>query len=323
MNRPARPSSPGTWTLTGCSIRTLLLPVQNRPDPPLSKGRLQYWPLCVSNDQRIYVWPGHFGFMVERLPDAHAATAPLHYAPPETRSKVFAPPLVVHGWSASGKKSLAVLSTITHWRTLSQVLFGGPDASPFFYGKTELHLSKGLRMRLQTPWSEGVSYSRILAALDGFGQYRRSDDPHAHLLTASVSQLLVHFTRANAVQVQLPAQDVLVSIAQALRSEYLQAPLAVATRYFYATGLGGKLASVKRPDVIITNAGSRCYGATWADTDKIINSAMWIQDRGMNKLAATMQRLLTDPRVITIWTRLLSSENIEHDWESHANEQHL
>ena len=85
----------------------------------------------------------------------------------------------------------------------------------------------------------------------------------------------------------------------------------MAVRHFYATGLGGKLEAVKRPDVVITNAGSKCYGATWADTDTIINSSFWQQGRGINHLACTMQRLLSDPHVMTSWLKLLAAENIE------------
>ena len=64
--------------------------------------------------------------------------------------------------------------------------------------------------------------------------------------------------------------------------------------------------SVQRPDVVLTNAGSKSYGATWADTDTIASSAIWFQSHGMNKLAADMQRLLTDPYVLQVWERTFS-----------------
>ena len=128
------------------------------------QGSFAILAFILAQSFKILVWPGQMGFMAERLVTRHAAGSPLSVLQAEKNLR-HAVPVNVHGWSPKGKALLQLLTTITHWRTMRQSIFGAADSKPSYAAKPAFHVSRGLKVVVQTPMPAYADHNDMAAEL--------------------------------------------------------------------------------------------------------------------------------------------------------------
>ena len=260
---------------------------------------------------KIIVWPGQVGFMLEKLSGKHAGTAKIRVCQQESHLKP-APPINVHGWSPKGKSQLAALKEVTHWRTMRQSLFGAPDSRPCYASRPSFHVSRGLKIVIQTPMPPYSDHGEMAHEIRHLAAFQVDTRHPVMFLSTSVAQFLERWPFLHddkRVPIQNPTSQEAEEAVHDMEERQLSWSPADTRLFVSATGLGGRVTSLQRPDVIIANAGMH-YGSTWAECEAIINEYNWHTKQGINQLSADMYYLLHEPYVQQVWRELLQQQGL-------------
>jgi hypothetical protein len=134
----------------------------------------------------------------------------------------------------------------------------------------------------------------MLDELKMLGSYKKWCNSPLHCLTLSTVSLIRQHL-CDVPDIALPTTEDLSQLTAALVAKSMDHVPRSCHLYILATGLGGRVSTIKRPDLVLSNTRD-AYGSTWADKEDT-HTSPWRIRHGHNQLHEDMYYLLREDHV--------------------------